>query len=792
MALLLVLSAALLFYTYVGYPLLLRFVVWWYGPRRVVQRETLPFVSLVISAHDELSSIRDKIENSLSLDYPPERLEVLVVSDASTDGTDEIVTSYAPHGVRLERLETRKGKTAGLNAVVPALNAEIVVFSDANAMYEPGALRALTRNFADHEVGCVVGEARYIQDTTTTASRGESTYWNYELQVKRLETAVGSVVGGDGAIYAIRKHLWQALPETAINDFLNPLQIVAAGWRAVYEPAAVSYEHAAGDTRREYRRRVRIVSRSWRALFQVRRVLNPFHVGFFAISVVSHKVLRWLSGLFVLVLLLAGLAVISRTPQSMPAVFASAAVAGVSLLTIRSIRRAAAVGVYFGGLQMAALHGVVRGTFGRVSATWAHPRMTTASRPAPPLALWLMTMALVTGFAIIWTLSDLVVLGTLLFWGSLTLFLYISVGYPVLLMVLRRFVARPVTRQPIEPSVCLLITANDEASVMTAKLNNSLAVDYPTERYQIVVASDGSVDATNDIVRSFADRGVGLAAYSTRRGKVATINATLPTLREEIVVFSDANAFLEPAALRHLVRSFADRRVGAVSADVVLEGDRDSLGTPEDLYYRYERWLQHAESQTGSMIAVDGALFAVRRRLFVPPLDDTILDDVAIPMAIVRQGYRVVMEPDAIAREQGSLSAKDEFRRRVRIFAGAVQFLGRRESHAAIRNWQAFTALLSHKILRWLLPIVLTTVLVTSTSLAAISTVYFAAAVLFWTGIALGLLGIFKRCRRWSIVALPYYICLVQAAAVVGMWRGLLGRQSSTWRRVSRHPVELT
>jgi cellulose synthase/poly-beta-1,6-N-acetylglucosamine synthase-like glycosyltransferase len=175
---------------------------------------------------------------------------------------------------------------------------EIVVFSDANAMYAPDALRMLVRNFADPAVGCVTGEARYVEGSQGAADAGERAYWNYEIQVKRLETAVGSMVGGDGAIYAIRRHLWRTLPENAINDFLNPLQIVAAGWRAVYEPQGVCFEETAGGIRTEYRRRVRIVSRSWRALFQAPGVLNPFRVGFFAVSVVSHKVLRWFTGLF--------------------------------------------------------------------------------------------------------------------------------------------------------------------------------------------------------------------------------------------------------------------------------------------------------------------------------------------------------------------------------------------------------------------------------------------------------------------------------------------------------------
>ncbi len=198
--------------------------------------------------------------------------------------------------VRLARQQERRGKTAGLNHTVPGLAGDIVVFSDANAMYAPDALMKLAANFADAEVGCVTGEARYLAGRTSAADFGERAYWDYEINIKRLETAVGSMVGGDGAIYAIRRPLWRELPENAINDFLNPLQIVEAGWRAVYEPLAVCYEETAGGVRSEYRRRVRIISRSWRAVFEASGVLNPRRVGLFTWSLVSHKMLRWLSG----------------------------------------------------------------------------------------------------------------------------------------------------------------------------------------------------------------------------------------------------------------------------------------------------------------------------------------------------------------------------------------------------------------------------------------------------------------------------------------------------------------
>ena len=226
MFLILCISVAALAYVYIGYPLLLDLLLLVRGPRPVGKKDITPSVSFIISAYNELPVIRQKLDNTLALDYPRDRLTPIVISDASEDGTDEVVRGYADRGVVLHREAARAGKTAGLNAALASVTSEIVVFSDANAMYKRNALRKLVRNFADPAVGCVTGEARYLTGNRKIADIGERAYWDYEIKIKRLETAVGSMVGGDGAIYAIRRGLWRALPENAINDFLNPLQIV--------------------------------------------------------------------------------------------------------------------------------------------------------------------------------------------------------------------------------------------------------------------------------------------------------------------------------------------------------------------------------------------------------------------------------------------------------------------------------------------------------------------------------------------------------------------------------------
>jgi cellulose synthase/poly-beta-1,6-N-acetylglucosamine synthase-like glycosyltransferase len=782
------LSVGVLFYVYFGYPLLLAVLVRLRGARPVRRDDVLRRVSFVISAYNEGDVIRRKLENALALDYPRELLEIVVISDASTDDTDAIVGEYAARGVTLVAQAARRGKTAGLNRTVPQLTGEIVVFSDANAMYQPDALKMLVRNFADAGVGCVTGEARYLTGDGTAADVGERMYWNYEIQMKRRETALGSMVGGDGAIYAIRKRLWSELPETAINDFLNPLQIVAAGWRCVYEPAAICYEETAAGTGREYRRRVRIVSRSWRAIFQARGVLNPFRVGFFALSVISHKVARWLSAVFLAGALAGGIMlVMAAGPAATMAAGATLVLlAGASLVSC-SVRRAVQLAVYFAVINAASLVGIMKGTIGRVSATWSTPREQIVARAG----LTRRRRAALAAFVV---LGTMVVAGVwvsqlaaqVLFWLSAAALAYAVVGYPVVLSLLRIVAPRVIDKGRIEPRVCLFIAANDEEQVIAQKVANALALDYPRHLLDIVVASDGSTDRTNAIVRSSAADGVQLLDYPERRGKIAAINAGMRSVDADIVVFSDANAFLDPGALRALVQNFQDPTVGAVSADVVLVGERAALGASEDMYYHYERWLQRLESETGSMVGVDGALYAIRRSLFSAPPSDTILDDLAIPMAVVRAGYRAVFEPGARAVEHGSRSAREEFARKTRIIAGAIQFLLQSRSWILRTPGRLLFALFSHKVLRWMMPALTLLSLTASLALARESRFYAICALMQVGFIGVGILGCVPRLRAVKWVGVAHYLCLAQAAAIVGAVRGLRRRQPAAWRRFPR------
>jgi cellulose synthase/poly-beta-1,6-N-acetylglucosamine synthase-like glycosyltransferase len=366
-------------YVYIGYPILLWIITRW-RRRTVLQDNITPAVTLLISAYNEARVISSKLKNALSLDYPRDRLEIIVVSDASTDGMNAIVESFAEHGVKLLRLTERQGKTVGLNAAVQRVRGEIIVFSDANILYQKNVIRRMVRNFADPTVGCVTGNSCYAENSHSAAHVQENSYWQYEQTIRALESQLGSTVGGDGAIFAIRRSLYTPLPADAINDLVIPLQIVAHGYRAIFEPSAIGFEPSAGDFAGEFRRKRRIVNRSWRGVRSVPQVLDPWAVGIFAWQVWSHKVLRWL--VFPMILTVAvgcfvafpvGL-VYRIGALGFVASVAIAAVGGLAKNSLGRLARVAQGLFYFYMVNLAAFWGIVMAMSGRVEVLWTPER----------------------------------------------------------------------------------------------------------------------------------------------------------------------------------------------------------------------------------------------------------------------------------------------------------------------------------------------------------------------------------------------------------------------------------
>jgi len=295
-------SGALVVYIYVGYPVLAWMLARLVG-RPVRKAPILPRVTVLTAAHNEAEHVEATVRNKLAQDYPTELLDVIVISDGSTDATDEIVKGLGPR-VSLIRQSPRAGKTAALNLATDQAKGEILVFSDANSIYSPDAIRRLVENFAESDVGYVTGKMVYVNEDGSLVGDGCSAYMKYENWLRAQETRFGSVIGVDGGIDAIRKSLFVKMRPDQLPDFVLPLSVAGEGKRVVYDARALLKEAALSRHDAEYRMRVRVGLRALWALSDMRELLNPFRRGLLAWQLVSHKLLRYLA--FVPLLLLAG------------------------------------------------------------------------------------------------------------------------------------------------------------------------------------------------------------------------------------------------------------------------------------------------------------------------------------------------------------------------------------------------------------------------------------------------------------------------------------------------------
>jgi cellulose synthase/poly-beta-1,6-N-acetylglucosamine synthase-like glycosyltransferase len=392
MELLVLVCLGLVAYSYAGYPLLLagwtglrealdgvRFIAG--GPDRRARRrdDRWPFVSILIAAHDEETCIRQKVENCLALDYPPERLEVLVGCDGCTDGTAEVARSTGDPRVTVIEAP-RAGKATVLSRVVPRARGDVVVLTDANVTFDRGALKALARHFQEPAVGAVVGRLRLYNRVKRDYE--ESLYWKYETVLKYWEGKLGCVLGANGGIYAVRRLLFQPLRESTItDDFVVPVRIASRGWRVPYEPEAVAYEETTEDVAREFGRRARIGAGNWQSMLLVPEVLDP-RSRFLFFSFVSHKLLRWLGPFFLGGALLGSIPLAFQgglVPRAV--LLAQLAFYGLALAGSRGargpLRRVASLAHYFVSMNAALAVGFWRFVRGTQRAAWDRTDRTT-------------------------------------------------------------------------------------------------------------------------------------------------------------------------------------------------------------------------------------------------------------------------------------------------------------------------------------------------------------------------------------------------------------------------------
>lgn len=314
----------------------------------------LPKISLVVAAYNEASCIGQKIRNSLALDYPAEKLEVLIGSDGSSDGTDEIIAGAGDKRVKLSP-GARGGKTTVLNRCIPSANGDIIILSDANTHIEPDAIKKLVRHFEDPDVGAVCGKLRLYNPTKKDFE--ESAYWSYESLIKLYEGKRGAVLGANGGLYAIRRRLFTQLPaSTVCDDFVIPMRILEHGYKVIYEPEAVALEETTEDYGQEFGRRARIAAGNFQSLRLVPGLLNPT-AGFRAFAFWSHKVLRWSAPALMALVLLANLFLLDSTfyrlVLSAQILFYGLALAGKAQFFEGKLRKACSVAYYFVTMNVA-------------------------------------------------------------------------------------------------------------------------------------------------------------------------------------------------------------------------------------------------------------------------------------------------------------------------------------------------------------------------------------------------------------------------------------------------------
>ena len=392
----------------------------------------------------------------------------------------------------------------------------------------------------------------------------------------------------------------------------------------------------------------------------------------------------------------------------------------------------------------------------------------------------------------------------IVFWLSVSLIIYTYIGYPILLSLIAKLIPFQSRVSDIsDPSVTLLITAYNEEEVIEKKIENSLGLDYPRDRLQIIVAADGSSDRTPQIVGKFHERRVELTHSSLRDGKLAAINRAIAQARGDIVVFSDANNMYASDAIRKLIAPFSDPTVGASTGAKLIIQDGNELSGVEGIYWKYESWIKTNETILGTCTSSVGEILAIRRELYKPPPNHIINDDYYIVLDLIKRGFRVFYVPEARSFEYISATVRDEMVRRTRMNTGKYQAIFMSHELLPLNRPVLLWQIVSHKYFRALLPFgfigaLLTNIFLvllqtkTSTSFLLPSSLYawifLSMQLFFYLLAALGNLVKFKGLPG-KLIYLPAYLVNSNIAILRGFYGFISGKQTNIWERVRRGNV---
>ncbi|HSV43719.1 MAG TPA: glycosyltransferase family 2 protein [Candidatus Bathyarchaeia archaeon] len=376
------------------------------------------------------------------------------------------------------------------------------------------------------------------------------------------------------------------------------------------------------------------------------------------------------------------------------------------------------------------------------------------------------------------------------FWLFLFLIIYTYFGYPLVVMLWSALKPRPVAKGNGEPAVSVIISVWNEEEVIARRIQNLLEQDYPKEKMEILIGSDGSTDKTVEIIRSFSDTRVVLCDFQERRGKMAVLNDLVSRAKHEVLVFADGRQTFAPNAIRELVRNFADDTVGAASGSLVLSDGEGGTGKGVGLYWRYEKFLRRAESRIHSTAGVTGAIYAIRKALYCRIPEHIVLDDMYVPLKIVEAGRRVILDEAAVAFDKVAESSGEESRRKARTLFGNYQIFALFPGLFLPGKSPVAVQFFSHKFLRVVAPFLLIAIFLLNIALADHAVIYFwlmtGQFVFYLMAFAGAILRHetqgFKRLVR-NLCYVPYVFCLLNFSAVLGFVRFLLKDQKATWEK---------
>lgn len=359
--------------SYVFYPLIIGFIGSVY-PFCVKKENVLPFVSVIIPAYNEAKHIEKKILNTLALNYPGKKIEIIVGSDGSTDDTAKIVEKYSSKGIRFIGYETNRGKTAVQNDLVNKSRGEILVFTDAASFLPPEAVKKIVCNFADQRIGCVAGKMQFINTDENMTTQSQGLYWKYEVLIRELESRVGSLIGVDGPLYAVRREYYIPLGHHVISDLMIPILILAQGKKVVLEPEAIVNEAPTIKSKQEFKTRRRITLRGLIGISTYKHLLNPIKHPVISFQIFLHKIIRWFIGVLVVLNGVSALVLCEAWPFQIYLVcyvlFFVAALFGWGLSLTGIKIKAFTVPYYFFLVYSAATMGIIDYIGKRQAVTW--------------------------------------------------------------------------------------------------------------------------------------------------------------------------------------------------------------------------------------------------------------------------------------------------------------------------------------------------------------------------------------------------------------------------------------